>query len=77
VVELLFAVLRGYELEGSDAVHAARVLRSAIHGFVVLEGEGGFAWSEDPDRSLAALVHVLDAGLRSWSRRAHDDAAAA
>lgn len=72
LVGLLFAVLRGYELEGSDAVHAARVLRSAIYGFVSLEGEGGFALPEDTDRSLSALVHVLDVGLRSWGDRSHD-----
>ncbi len=73
LVGLLFAVLRGYELDGSDAVHAARVLRSAIYGFVVLEGEGGFARAEDTERSSAALVHVLDAGLRSWGRRSPED----
>ncbi len=73
LVALLFAVLRGYDLEGTDAVHAARILRSAIHGFAVLEGEGGFARPEDVDRSLAALVHVLDAGLRSWGARPRED----
>ncbi len=35
LVEVLTAVLRGYGLEGDDAIHAVRLLRSALHGFVI------------------------------------------
>lgn len=66
LLDLSFAVLRGYDLEGEAAVHAVRVLRSAVHGFTVLEGAGGFARPEDVERSLEALVEVLDGGLRAW-----------
>lgn len=65
LLDLLFAVLRGYDLDGEAAVHGVRVLRSAVHGFSVLEREGGFARPEDVERSLAALVVVLDGGLRA------------
>ena len=41
LVGVLAAVLRGYGLEGDDAIHAVRLLRSALHGFVSLESAAG------------------------------------
>lgn len=64
VVEVVLAVLRGYGLEGDDAVHATRIVRSALHGFVALEAVGGFGIDLDLDESYARLVDALDAGLR-------------
>jgi AcrR family transcriptional regulator len=63
-VEVLRAVLAGYGLEGDDAIHAARAVRSALHGFAALEGGGGFGIKLDVDESFARLVDVLDSGLR-------------
>lgn len=64
VVGVVLAVLRGYGLEGDDAIHAARIARSALHGFVALEAGGGFGIELDLDESYARLVDALDAGLR-------------
>jgi AcrR family transcriptional regulator len=63
LVELILAVLRGYELEGPDAIHGARIVRSALHGFVALEAEAGFRIPLDLDETYSRLVAVLDAGL--------------
>jgi AcrR family transcriptional regulator len=63
VVEVVVAVLRGYGLTGDDAVHATRVIRSALHGFVTLERGRGFALPLGLDESYARLVAVLDRGL--------------
>ena len=63
VLEVVLAVLRGYGLEGDDAIHAARIIRAALHGFVALETGGGFGIPLDPDDSYARLVDVLDRGL--------------
>jgi AcrR family transcriptional regulator len=63
VVGLIVAVLRGYGLEGEAAVHAVRAIRSALHGFVSLEREGGFGLPTDIDDSYDKLVAMLDAGL--------------
>jgi hypothetical protein len=49
-------VLAGYGLTGADAVHAARALRSALHGFVSLEAAGGFGLPESLDESYDRLV---------------------
>jgi len=62
-VEVVYAVLRGWQLAGDGAVHAARAFRSAIHGFVLLEASGGFAIPVDVDTSFERLVATLAGGL--------------
>jgi AcrR family transcriptional regulator len=66
VVGTFFAVLRGYGLTGDDAVDATRALRSAMHGFVLLEQAGGFGLPVDIDRSFHQLVAGFEVALRSW-----------
>ena len=66
VLQVVYAVLDGYALSGDDAVDAARTLRAALHGFVVLEGSGGFGLPRDVDRSFDRLVGALDAALADW-----------
>lgn len=66
-VEVFLALLAGYGLQGSDAVHAARAVRTALHGFVSLEAVGGFGLPENIDESFARLVDLLDRGLSSPS----------
>ena len=63
LVEVILAVLRGYGLEGEDGVHAARIVRAALHGFVSLEAGEGFRIPLDLDETYARLVAVLDQGL--------------
>jgi AcrR family transcriptional regulator len=60
---VFFAVLRGYGLEGSRAVHATRALRSACHGFAMLQANGGFGLPEDLDASYDLLVEMVVRGL--------------
>ena len=59
------AVLHGYALPREQEIHALRTVRSALHGFAVLEAEGGFRFTTDVDASFAWLVRLLDQGLRS------------
>lgn len=71
VVAIVTDVLVAYGLQGDDAIHAVRGLRSALHGFVTLEGGGGFGMPLDVDKSFARLVRLFSAGLRAgWSRGA-------
>jgi AcrR family transcriptional regulator len=63
LVEVVVAVLRGYGLAGDDAIHAVRVIRAALHGFVTLETGAGFGIPLDLDASYARLVATLDRGL--------------
>ena len=66
-LDVVFAVMRGYGLEGADAVHAIRALRASLHGFVALEAAGGFGMPEDVDESFRRLVDGIDASLASRS----------
>jgi AcrR family transcriptional regulator len=65
VVDVFLAGLRAYGLTGDQAVHAVRALRSAVHGFVMLETGGGFGLPQDLDDSFATLVELLVAGLEA------------
>jgi AcrR family transcriptional regulator len=63
VVGTIAAVLRGYGLEGDDAIHAIRGLRALMHGFVSLEAAGGFALPQDLDESYRRLVEGFAGSL--------------
>ncbi|MDH3250080.1 MAG: WHG domain-containing protein [Acidimicrobiia bacterium] len=58
-VEPVLAILRGYHMNEDEAIHAARALRSALHGFVSLENSGGFGLDVDIDESFSWLVQRL------------------
>lgn len=63
VLELVLSVLRGYGLEGDAAIHAARSLRAALHGFTALEAGGGFGIPVDVDASFDWMLTTFDRGL--------------
>ncbi|GAA2097699.1 TetR/AcrR family transcriptional regulator [Actinomadura alba] len=65
LVDIMLAALRAYGLEGGEAIHAARSLRSAAHGFAVLEAAGGFGLPEKLDESYELLIHMVISGLRT------------
>lgn len=76
LLHLLFAVLRGYRPHQRDDqtqhqdqpdqdVHAARAVRSALHGFVSLEAAGGFGLPQDLDASYEHLLTMLHTALRN------------
>jgi AcrR family transcriptional regulator len=59
------AVLRGYNLEPDEQIHAIRMLRSILHGFAPLESSNGFQMTTDVDASFAWMVAFVDHGLRA------------
>jgi AcrR family transcriptional regulator len=63
VVDVVAAVLRGYGLDGDDAIHGVRIVRAALHGFAVLENGGGFGMPLDLDQTFSRLVATLDGGI--------------
>lgn len=63
LVDLIVAVIAGYGLEGDDAIHGVRIVRSALHGFVSLEQLGGFAIALSLDETFERLVAMLDLAL--------------
>ncbi len=67
-LDIAFAVMRGYDLEGEDAVHAIRFYRSALHGFVAQEASGAFGMPESIEQSFALMIRALDVALVAWKR---------
>jgi AcrR family transcriptional regulator len=64
-VEVVLAVLAGYGLSGTEAIHAARGFRSVVHGFATLEAAEGFGIPLDLDASFQQLIENYIAGLRA------------
>jgi AcrR family transcriptional regulator len=69
LMETVLSVLRGYLLEGDDAVHAARILRSTLHGFASLELAGGFGLPQSLDETRERLVAALDEAFAAMATR--------
>ncbi|WP_282948289.1 TetR/AcrR family transcriptional regulator [Cellulomonas endometrii] len=67
-VEVMIAVLRGFDLPDDRAVDAVRALRAGVHGFVTLELGGGYRLPRDLDRSFDVLVDMLVAGVQELAR---------
>lgn len=65
VLDVVLAVLHDYKLEPTQAIHAVRCFRSALHGFVTLELAGGFGLPLDVDESFDRLIGLLDEGIRT------------
>jgi AcrR family transcriptional regulator len=65
-VRVVAEVMAGYELRDDDAVDAIRALRAALHGFVILEMDGGFGLPVDIDRSFDRLVAGLTTAFARW-----------
>ena len=66
--DLARAVLRGYDLDEADTVHAVRLLGSVVHGYTDLELSGGFDHSSpSSEESWRRALDAVDHSLRSWS----------
>lgn len=67
-VQVVAAVLRGFDLPEDRTVDAVRSVRASLHGFVALELGGGYRLPDDLDRSFDLHVGALLAGLASLAR---------
>jgi AcrR family transcriptional regulator len=69
-VNPIVAIIGGWGIEGDDAIHLVRVVRSALHGFVNIETSGGFGMRLDLDRSFDLLVDSLVAAIAAQAEKA-------
>ncbi|TDQ45421.1 TetR/AcrR family transcriptional regulator [Actinorugispora endophytica] len=65
-VEVIVAALRGFDLPEDSVVDAIRTLRSALHGFVDLESQGGFGMPQDIEHSFEVMVEGFVRVFRTW-----------
>lgn len=66
VLATLIAVLASYDIDGKETIHAARYLRSLLHGFNSLELAKGFGLNVDLDETYDRLVENLAYDLKHW-----------
>jgi AcrR family transcriptional regulator len=66
LLDPVLAILSGMALSGDDLIHAARFLRSALHGFATLESGSGFGIDIDLDASFEWLVSANERALASF-----------
>lgn len=64
-VQVVAAVLRGFDLPEDRTIDAIRSVRASLHGFVALELGGGYRLPDDLDESFDVHVRMLLAGLES------------
>jgi AcrR family transcriptional regulator len=70
--DVFLTVLSRYGITGDDATDCIRSLRSAIHGFIVLEAQGDFG-QPDPAASFERLVSVVLKGMLDEAPAARDE----
>jgi AcrR family transcriptional regulator len=63
ILQATLAVVASFGLNGNDAIHAVRALRSAIHGFTSLEIANGFGIQLDLDESFTRLIEMVIRGM--------------
>ena len=63
IIAILRAVLAPWRLDETRLIHAIRVIRSLTHGFVSLEGAGGFGIPIDLEQSYDYAITLFIEGL--------------
>ena len=62
-VELLARAVAQLDVPAEHHIDAVRAIRAGVHGFVMLELDGGFGMPDDVEASFAYLVDRLVAGI--------------
>lgn len=70
LVRTLLSSLHGYRLEGPEAVHVLRAMRSLVHGFVSLESSRAHSHPVSRDASFTWLVEAFLRMLEPFEHRA-------
>ena len=63
IVATVLAVLAGYGFADEAEIHAARTLRSLLHGFASLELAGGFGLPVDVEATFDWLLDLVTSGF--------------
>ena len=71
VVAVLSQALVAYDLTEDAKVHTARALRSAFHGFAILESGDGHPHPQDTDESFDHLIALMCTGIANLSDTEH------
>ncbi|MEV4760454.1 TetR/AcrR family transcriptional regulator [Micromonospora sp. NPDC049559] len=72
LIELSYAMLRGYGLVEPDLTNALRFVRSTLHGFAHLESVEGFGHPRDLDESWRQVLDAVHTALTNWPSETGD-----
>lgn len=64
IVEVIAMSLAGFDLDDENRIHAARTLRSAFHGFSLIEMSDGQPHELGVDETFDHMIELLCAGIR-------------
>ena len=59
-------VLKSFDIDKENYIHILRVIRSSLHGFVVMEIEFGFGMSANIEQSFEYQIDTLIILIRSF-----------
>jgi AcrR family transcriptional regulator len=65
VLDSWTAMLRGYEIDAGQQIHALRMVRTMLHGFATLETTDGFQFDVGIEDSFTWMINFIDHGLQS------------
>ena len=71
VLKVFDAVISSYRVPDELSVHATRVVRASLHGFVDIEARGEFHLPQSVDDSFKLIIEAAHAWLKSLRRRDH------
>jgi AcrR family transcriptional regulator len=72
LIELSYAMLRGYRLEEPELTDAMRFVRSTFHGFASLETVDGFGHPRDVNASWERILDAVHTTLSNWPAEAKE-----
>lgn len=65
VLDSWAAMLRGYEIDPAEEIHALRLVRTMLHGFATLEVASSFQIDVGLEDSFTWMINFIDHGLHS------------
>jgi len=71
LMEIIIRVIKGFSIAAENIIHLLRIVRSSLHGFVVLEIEFGFGMPGNIDISFDHQVDALIAMVKTFSNTAN------
>lgn len=66
IVLLAIESLEHWKISDAQIIHAVRIVRSLLNGFISLELQGGFQRTERPDSSFNELIKFVESGLKAF-----------
>ncbi|WP_088102123.1 TetR/AcrR family transcriptional regulator [Halalkalibacter urbisdiaboli] len=68
IVQLTVAIIKTFDINEEESLHAVRGIRSMLHGFASLERNGGFGLSLSLDDSYKKMINAYLHGLTIYRK---------